>query len=325
MKQSDVPKLIREIQGGNEAAFNTLYQEFHHAFFYMALKLTNNEADAHDVVQETFISIQKNIRSLKNPSVAIVWMKQILINRCKNLFRKNRDMIMDDSTMAGLNIAEERMDYIPAEQMRQKSDEEVVLRLLANIPYIYREPLILKYYDGAKMSEIAKILSIPEGTVKSRLRTGKQLLREQVHHYESRTNERVPYHVFPLGWVLFFLFRKHAPRPLKFSSQGMLAVKVAGAIVAAGCATGVVSQLLDDGQKQNTIQVEEESTAFSEKDAYFILRKKAHCKDELEQMNSSQLQELSPYVNLLEERQGVYYELLKDDGWLEAYKSMIEK
>lgn len=323
MKRNDVPQLIREIQAGNEAAFNTLYQEFHNAFFYMALKLTNNEADAQDVVQETFISIQKNIGSLKNPGVAIVWMKQILINRCKNLFRKNRDVIMDEGTLAGLNIVEERMDYIPVEQMRQKSDEEIVLRLLANIPYIYREPLVLKYYDGAKMSEIATILSIPEGTVKSRLRTGKQLLREQIHHYERQTNERVPYHVFPVGLVLFLQFRKEAPKSSRFSTKGVAAAKLAGCILLAGGGVNVVSQILDNTTKQNDIQVEE-TAEITEKDAYFILRKKAHCKDELEQMDSTQLQELTPYVNLLKEKQGAYYELLKEDDWLDTYDRLMK-
>ena len=324
MKRSDVPKLISEIQAGNETAFNTLYQEFHTAFFYMALKLTNNEADAQDAVQETFISIQKNIGALKNPNVAIVWMKQILINRCKNLFRKNRNVIMDEGTLAGLNIAEERMDYIPAEQMRQKSDEEVVLRLLANVPYIYREPLILKYYDGAKMSEIATILSIPEGTVKSRLRTGKQLLREQINYYESQTNERVPFHMFPVGLLLLLGFYKDASQASTFSSHGTLIMKVTCAILLTTGGAVLVSGILSDRQNQNAVQNVEEISELTERDAYFILRKKAHCKDELELMDSSQLSQLTPYVTLLQERAGVYYDLLCQDGWMEAYEHMLK-
>lgn len=324
MKRSDVPKLVREIQSGNEAAFNTLYQEFHTAFFYMALKLTNNEADAQDAVQETFISIQKNIGSLKNPSVAIVWMKQILVNRCKNLFRKNRDVVMDDHTLAGLNIAEERKEYMPIEQMRQKSDEEVVLRLLGNVPYIYREPLILKYYDGAKMSEIAAILRIPEGTVKSRLRTGKQLLREQINYYESQTNERVPYHMFPLGLVLLFQFRKSPPKLSSFSNKGLLAVKLVCISLLAVGGVGALRYFFDHGQQPNGIQNSENNADLTERDAYFILRKKAHCQDELEMMNSSQLAELAPYVTLLKENEGVYYKLLCRDGWMAAYEQAMK-
>ncbi len=331
MKRNELPHLIEEIQKGNDEAFAHLYHEFHTAFFYMAYKLTNNEADAHDAVQDTFIRIRDHIGELKNPNVAIVWMKKILFNRCKNMFRDNREIYVKDSVLSAMDVADEREDALPYESMRRKSDREVVLRLLAKIPYLYREPLILKYYDDAKMSEIAKVLGIPEGTVKSRLRTGKRLLKEQIAIYEADTMERVPYHVFPLGWILYFGFQKEAatflasnisykgylPKPI-YSLMTCVAVGASVAVVG-----GVCTQLLQD-DTQIVQSMEASSNDITDQEAYFHVRGIAHCDEDLRSLSEEDLYRLRPYVEQLKANKGAFYELLKQDNWLKTYEELVK-
>lgn len=323
-------RLIEEIQAGNSEAFARLYHEFHTAFFYMAYKLTNNEADAHDAVQDTFIKIQKSIKDLKNPNVAIVWMKKILFNRCKNMFRNNRDIYVAESALLAMEVEEESDDALPETFVQKQWDRDIILRLLAKVPYLYREVLILKYYDDAKMSEIAKVLGIPEGTVKSRLRTGKKLLKEQIASYESTTKERVPYHVFPLGWSLFFALQKEAARVAKgeevlHSHLPRDFYQVALCSVLSVCALmgAVLWQQRMNGrqelQKSGEILLE-----VSDQKAYFYIKRMAHCADDLIALDEEKRRELAPFVELLIEHKGLYYDLLCMDEWLSVYEKLIK-
>jgi len=328
MKRKDLPKLIKEIQSGNEEAFERLYHDFYTAFYYMALKLTHNEADAQDAVQDTFINIKKNIGKLKNPEVVIVWMKQILMNRCKNMFRKNREIYMEESALAALEVVDHHEDSIPTEVMRKKNREEIFSSLLAKIPYIYREALILKYYDDAKMSEIAAILDIPEGTVKSRLRTGKQLLKQQIQLYEEANQDKLTFYSLPIGLLLFYYYHHAAPKPcewnlgklsfFKRSASGQLLL----AVLLASTLCSVAAFTVYEWNK-NYLLDEEVSAQLSDQDAYFIIRKKAHCKEDIDQLNAVQLRELLPYVEQLKQHGGPFYDLLCEDEWLIHFEQAI--
>ena len=326
MKREDLPQLIREIQTGNEEAFAKLYHDFYTAFYYMALKLTKNEADAQDVVQDTFINIKQNIIHLKNPDVVIVWMKQILINRCKNMFRKNREIYMEEHALAALDIADDREDSLPSVIVRKQSNADIVLKLLDNIPYIYRETLILKYYDDAKMSEIAKVLDIPEGTVKSRLRTGKQLLRKQIHLYESQHHEKLSFYCFPTGLLLLYAFHCKAPKPCEWNLGKLSFFKRSASIQLSGIAALCFAAVLGVSTysfyqwNQGVVLDEEYRNEITDQDAYFIIRKKAHCSEELNALNQAALDELLPYVKQLRQNNSPFYDLLNKDGWIQAYE-----
>lgn len=329
MKRKDLPKLIKEIQAGNEEAFAELYHDFYTAFYYMALKLTQNEADAQDAVQDTFINIRKNIKHLKNPDVVIVWMKQILMNRCKNMFRKNREIYMEESALAALEIVDDHDDYSPSVVADKKNKAEIVLKLLANIPYIYREPLILKYYDDAKMSEIAEILGIPEGTVKSRLRSGKQLLRKQIRLYEAQNNEKLSFYCLPASLLLLYCFRRSAPKPCEWNLGKLsfykrsASVQILSSVLLCFASLLGVSAFSVYKWNHAAVMDEEYRQGMKDQDTYFILRSKAHCQEELVLMTKDELNELLPYVEQLKENNSPFYDLLCNDGWIQAYEEAL--
>lgn len=329
MKRKDLPKIVQQIQAGNEEAFAQLYHDFYTAFYYMALRLTQNEADAQDAVQDTFINIRNNINGLKNPDVVIVWMKHILMNRCKNMFRKNREVCMDESALAALEIADQREDSLPSVVVCKKSTHEIVLKLLSNVPYIYREPLILKYYDDAKMSEIAKVLGIPEGTVKSRLRTGKKLLRKQIQLYEAQTNEKLPFYSLSTGLLLLFSFHRSAPKACEWSlgrfsyfKRSASAKLFSTASLCLLTVIGISTFSVNEWNKPVVLD-EELPSEIKNQNAYFILRKKAHCTEEIKTLDQNALAELSPYVEQLRQSGSPFYDLLDKDGWIQAYEEAL--
>lgn len=330
MKSDELRILVEDLKEGKDDALAKIYEEFYTPFFYMAFNLCNNEADAQDALQDTFISIKEHINSLRNPDVFILWMKQILFNRCKNIFRKNRDVYMEEQTLTSLEVKEYKQEYTPELHMERMNNQSIVLSLLSTLPYMYREPLLLKYYDEATMEEIGKILKIPTGTVKSRLRTGKQLMRKAIKQYETSTNEKVPFHSLPVGVVCMLMFRKekhlqHMSSGTHMAMMGSTTMNVVVA-VALTCIGGVgVNALYHEYANQEKLKNEINKTVqLSNQRAYFILRDLAHCKAELKEMNNEELMALQPYVEQLEREKGAFYQLLLEDEWMDTFYALAK-
>lgn len=340
MNRDELRKLAIDLKNNQEEAFIKLYQEFYRPFFFMALKLCNNEADAQDAVQDAFINIRNHANSLKNPELLIVWMKQILFNRCKNMFRKSRDLIMDNSTLDAINVLEHHEEYLPQEYIATQNNREILLKLLSNLPYIYREPLLLKYYDGAKMDEIGAILDIPTGTVKSRLRTGKAMLRKEVKRYEEINHDTLSFHMCPFGVFLYLCMKKENALGLHLLNINKFSNSMGGAYATfvktitgisllsiGGIGTSLVMNQYQKSQENqmNQIQFEKEVKHITDQNIYFYIKKQAHCKDDVMKLNDNDFHALIPYVEQLKKQQGAFYQLLVKDGWIAKYEARKNK
>lgn len=188
-------ELIRQLQQGDEAAFNQLYERYVKLVYFIAYKMCKNDADSKDVVQETFIEVKRAIHSLQNPSVFKFWLNRITISKCKNLFRKNKYANMDDENAYVMtNTIEERSYLIPEKAMHFQSDHEVLSSFIDQLPISQKEVLILFYLEQFSIDEISNIMDIPSGTVKSRLSYGRASLKELITKYEDRNGIRLSFH-----------------------------------------------------------------------------------------------------------------------------------
>lgn len=341
MQEKTLEELVEMMKAGNESAFEELYARFYTSFYYMALKLCKNDADAKDAVQETFIQIQKSIDTLQEPSLLIVWMKRVLFSKCKNIFRKHpREVLMEDRALINMNQCEERTGYLPHKSMQQKAIKEALLLLIQKIPYIYQEPLVLKYYGQHTMEEIGLILDIPTGTVKSRLRTGKQLLQKEMKSFERKEGRYRTFHTFSLGHLLMAAFAYDAKsfntmhatlpkgnmHPMSLVGKLVSAIGVkTGALCVVACAVAIpmgVSYVMDKSRdnKESTLRNQEfQASTINDQDAYFHLKNWAHCKEELKEKSSEEFQAIAPYYQQLEANKGTFWELLQQDDWVENY------
>ncbi|MCF0148991.1 MAG: RNA polymerase sigma factor [Clostridium sp.] len=158
----------KAIKGDKEALLNLILKEkdnyYKLAYFYM-----KNEHDALDILQEMIIVVYKEISKLKKISSFYIWSKKILVNLCKKELSKK-------------NKFEEVDNLLSSEEKGFKDIEnKIYLKfLIESLNNDQKEVIKLKYYLDYSYDEIANILDIPLGTVKSRINKGINKIRKNI-------------------------------------------------------------------------------------------------------------------------------------------------
>lgn len=130
--------------------------------YHVACGILRSEADREDAVQECILKAWEKRDSLKNDGAFRAWVTRILINECYDICRRSSKVIVMDE-----------LPEIAAPEMDNRDLRDAINKL----EDIYRLPIILFYVEGFSIREVARILQIPEGTVKSRLHAGRGKLR----------------------------------------------------------------------------------------------------------------------------------------------------
>lgn len=146
-------------KNGDSAAFARMIDTVKIKMYKTSISILKNDDDACDAIQDALMSAYKNLNSLNHNEYFSTWIIRILINKCYDIIRKNQKIIYLNEQM--------RVEQDGYYQMySEKSDLEIILNQLDED---LRTITVLYYYDDLSVAEIAEILDIPEGTVKSRL------------------------------------------------------------------------------------------------------------------------------------------------------------
>ena len=137
------------------------------------LRITNDEMEAEDVLQESFVSAFKNLASYKGTASFGSWLKRIVVNNAINLVKKRR---LDVQPMENVSDLEERTDELVEQDIIYEVDE--VKTCIQMLPEGYRTVLSLYLMEGYDHKEIAGIMGITESTSKSQYNRSKKKLRE---------------------------------------------------------------------------------------------------------------------------------------------------
>ncbi len=164
--------LVLRAQGGDQRAMSALVEQWQPQLLRHAWRLTGDREAAGDAVQEAWLAIVRRIRRLDDPACFRRWAYRIVGNKCadwvRHRVRSRRDMRPLDQEPAG--------HPPPGSQPR---DEIEALRMaLAHLPTQHRTILSLFYLDDMSIREIAQSLSLPAGTVKSRLFHARKQLKQ---------------------------------------------------------------------------------------------------------------------------------------------------
>ena len=179
-KQVLTELLVISAQGGNEAAFRDLHGLWTADLRRMALVRVERSEAADEVVQDAWLAIARGIRRLDDPACFPRWAFRIVERRCSDWVRKKsaarrREF---DAENAAHEIAPDPLDDPAA---TEPPDEVIALRsAVSRLPADARNLLHLFYELGRSVAEIAEILDIPAGTVKSRLFSVRESLRQQL-------------------------------------------------------------------------------------------------------------------------------------------------
>lgn len=171
--------LVIRCQQGDKEAFNELVGRWQRRLWRYACRLTGSEPAAWDIVQETWFAIIKGIRRLSDVAVFPSWAFRIVNNKCSDWLRKECLQSRLNNYLAE-HAHEEHSDGQDTSG-KAESLREAIQRLSPD----RRALLELRYHEGFDIGQIAEILAIPEGTVKSRLNRTIEQLRQIVERSEN--------------------------------------------------------------------------------------------------------------------------------------------
>lgn len=147
--------------------FTQLVMAQQRRMYRIAVSYTASSADAEDAMQEALLRAWSKRNTLRDEALFATWLTRILINECKTLLRKRKRITPVDAWPA---LAAPPEDEQAA----------AVRRALFTLPEHYRLPLVLNLLEGYTMKEIAGMMRLPLGTVKSRVARGKKILEQEV-------------------------------------------------------------------------------------------------------------------------------------------------
>jgi RNA polymerase sigma-70 factor (ECF subfamily) len=187
---SDEAVFIGELQAGSQEAFAYLLAVYQNQVFNLVSHVVENEADASDVLQDVFVKVFKGIKGFNGESSLKTWIYRIAVHEASNhrrswIRRHWREPFSVDDPEAGPGAASKVAsgDRNPYEVIEQAEREEVVRRALESLARPYRTAVVLREIEGLSYEEIAQVLGLAEGTVKSRLLRGRELLRRKLASY----------------------------------------------------------------------------------------------------------------------------------------------
>lgn len=152
-------------------------------------KLTGNEQDAADLTQETFVKAMSHAGTFRNDSSAYTWLFRIAVNLATTRLRQTRRR---RTVQAGQLRREDDADVLdqrrstgvrPDEASQNRERDEQVMAGLARLPEEQRQLLVLRDVEGMEYQQIAEVLGVPLGTLKSRLFRARLALREELTGY----------------------------------------------------------------------------------------------------------------------------------------------
>jgi RNA polymerase sigma-70 factor (ECF subfamily) len=177
----DDRRLIAECLGGRREAFGELVSRYQSRLYNAVVRLVDTPEDAADVVQDAFLNAYQSLHSFKGDAEFFTWLYRIAFNTAISLKRKKRAVVSLD---AGRNGEQSLEPDDPSEYARpgaalERTEEEALLHTaLTRLSEEHRDVLVLKDIDGMKYEEIAEVLGVPIGTIRSRLHRARLELRD---------------------------------------------------------------------------------------------------------------------------------------------------
>jgi len=188
-------ELSLALSGNVDGNFEKLIRAFQDRLYSFSLRLTNNRADAEEIVQEGFVRAFRALKAYPPQRVEGIdlkpWLYRIVLNVFRTRVRKAlpRNFSFDDSNPTSGKAEEAAAGPNPEEAAERGEIRKQLEQAVTSLPERYRAPLVLRYGENIAYSKIKDILKQPEGTVKSNVHRGVQLLRENVSKMNRREKQ----------------------------------------------------------------------------------------------------------------------------------------
>ncbi|MCL2882108.1 MAG: sigma-70 family RNA polymerase sigma factor [Coriobacteriia bacterium] len=181
--------LVRRAQKGSQQALAELYQHYYPQFYHFARKRLPSDDQAIDCVQSAFLYAIVHIKELHNPNSFRAWLYRICSSEISAVYKlKKRDNTMvslDEMTTEQIGAYKELL--ITAESSQKPRDlvvrQDVLLECLKHLTENQKNIIIMRYYGGLKLVEIAEVLDISQETARKRLHDALAALRKNCEFF----------------------------------------------------------------------------------------------------------------------------------------------
>ena len=187
--QSD-ERLVMSARAGDREAFAQLVQRYEAQVYTMSMRMLSNREDARDLAQEVFLTVYQSLDRFRGEAQFRTWLYRVTLNRCRDEIRRRgtvkhtRPLSLDG--IAGAADADEGASGIepaarepsPEAEARGRETQALVRKAIDRLPEELREALLLRDTQDLAYEQIASVLEVPVGTVRSRLNRARTRLAE---------------------------------------------------------------------------------------------------------------------------------------------------
>lgn len=177
-------RFLRRLKRRDEAAFGELVEQHKAMVFAVTYRMLGNVEDAEDVAQEVFVSVFKGLSSFRDDSSLRTWIYRIALNHSRNRLRTRarrgwgtHDRVDDHTMDEAYSASPASVQGDPVRAAEQKETAAHLRRGLDELPQPTRDLLVWRDLEGRSYEEIAQMLDVPVGTVKSRIYRARAALR----------------------------------------------------------------------------------------------------------------------------------------------------
>lgn len=192
MSEQDLELAHKAVKGDIEA-FEQLVEIYQKKVYNIALKMIGNNEDAYELAQEAFIRMFKGISSFRGDCKFSTWVHKITVNVCLDEIKKRKRIITYEVSSQNDEALQNIRDESPTleEQTLEKERKSEINKALHTLSNEHRAMIILRDIQGYSYSEIAQIMSIPEGTTKSRINRARITLANTLKKSELFSEKKV--------------------------------------------------------------------------------------------------------------------------------------
>lgn len=185
----EIEDLIRRCQKGDKLALEALIRRYQTYVFRLCCLVMRNEQDAEDMAQETFLRACRALPRYqrREGSSFEAWLYRIAVNCCRSRMRRKWYQVLPWPDPAPQLMAEPEEQ--PERKVQQSEGRTEMLDAIDALGEKHRVVVILRYYAGMSNEEIAETMGLPSGTVRSRLHTARERLRQVLERNQSRSEQ----------------------------------------------------------------------------------------------------------------------------------------
>jgi RNA polymerase sigma-70 factor, ECF subfamily len=179
--EQDDALLVQASQQGDQDAFALLVQRHQRRVFMLSLRMLQDYEEASEITQEAFLAAWQGLPAFRGEACFATWLYRIAYHCClRQLERRKRERALQ-AAMQAEQMLEEVNKEKQAEDMLELRDRQAIVRKqLEKLPTMYRMVLILRHFQDMTYEEMADILSMPVGTIKTHLFRARHLLKERL-------------------------------------------------------------------------------------------------------------------------------------------------